>query len=117
MNAEGCLATAAVTVIVVNDKPIFIPNSFSPNNDGVNDGFTLFSGPAVNRIEQLQIFDRWGGMVYQSKTDFLPNEPSLGWDGTVNGEPVNGGVFVYQFVVEFQNGELEEYAGDVTVVR
>lgn len=117
VNSAGCEASADVRVIVTNNKPVFIPNGFSPDGDGFNDGFTLFGGPAVAAIEQLRIFHRWGGLVYESPVEFSPNDPSLGWDGTANGEAVNSGVFVYQFRVRFLNGETGEYAGDLTVVR
>jgi hypothetical protein len=49
--------------------------------------------------------------------NFMPNEPSLGWDGLVDGQPVNPAVFVYSASVRFINGTVQEYAGDVTVVR
>ena len=116
-NEAGCLATASVRVVVVKDRPVYIPNVFSPDGNGLNDGFTLFAGPAVAQIERLQIFDRWGGMVYNGEGPFMPNEPSLGWDGRFNGSPVNSGVFVYKIDVRFLDGEVITYAGDVTVVR
>lgn len=117
INEAGCLATAEVLVRVINDKPVFIPNAFSPDGDGINDGFTLFAGPAVETIEQLQIFHRWGGLVYESGAAFPPNEVSLGWDGTLAGKALNNGVYVYQFRVRFRNGELGVFAGDVTLTR
>lgn len=117
INAAGCVVQDQVTVNVVDNKPVFIPNAFSPDGDGVNDGFTLFAGPAVEAIEYLQIFDRWGGMVFESNGEFQPNETSLGWDGKVEGKLVNPAVFVYQFRVRFLNGEIVNYAGDVTVIR
>ncbi len=117
INEVGCLATASVQLRVINDKPVFIPNVFSPNGDGLNDGFTLFAGPAVESIEQLQIFHRWGGLVYESAAAFEPNEPSLGWDGTLAGKALNNGVYVYQFRVRFRNGETGLFAGDVTLAR
>lgn len=117
INEAGCPASAEVLVRVINDKPVFIPNVFSPDGDGINDGFTLFAGPAVEEVEQLQVFHRWGGLVYESGAAFQPNEPSLGWDGTLAGKPLNNGVYVYQFRVRFRNGELGVFAGDVTLTR
>lgn len=116
VNAAGCLATASVLVRVADNKPVYIPNAISPNGDGVNDGFTLFSGPAVAAIEEVRIFDRWGGLVFEAR-DIPPNEPNLGWNGLAGDRSVNPAVFVYQFRVRFLNGEIVEYAGDVTVVR
>jgi gliding motility-associated-like protein len=115
-NPAGCRDTAMLELKVIADRPLFIPNSFSPNGDGVNDGFTIFGGPAVGEVESLRIFNRWGGLVFE-RENFLPNEPSLGWDGMVDGKPVNPAVFVYSAAVRFINGTVQEYSGDVTVVR
>ena len=116
VNEDGCVAFDDVTIFVVKNRPVYIPNGISPNGDGINDGFTLFTGPAALQIQSLKIFNRWGGLVYIGK-DLPPNEPSLGWDGTFKGQPVNPGVFVYLAEVAFIDGEVVEYKGDVTVVR
>lgn len=115
-NPAGCTDTASLKLIVVEDLPLYIPNAFSPNGDGANDGFTIFGGRAVQEIEHLRVFDRWGGLQFENM-NFMPNEPSLGWDGLVDGQPVNPAVFVYSASVRFINGTVQEYAGDVTVVR
>lgn len=116
VNEAGCIGFDDITIYIVKNRPVYIPNAISPNGDGINDGFTLFTGPAVRGIQSLKVFNRWGGLVYIGK-DFPPNEPSLGWDGTFKGQPVNSGVFVYLAEVEFIDGEVVEYKGDVTVVR
>ncbi|SEQ30664.1 T9SS type B sorting domain-containing protein [Neolewinella agarilytica] len=115
-NPAGCQDTAMVAVKVIEDKPLYIPNVFSPNGDGANDGFTVFGGRAVDQINSLRIYDRWGGLVFE-RNDFLPNEPSLGWDGKVDGKPVNPAVFVYYTSVRYINGSVLEFSGDVTVLR
>ncbi|MEL7375382.1 MAG: gliding motility-associated C-terminal domain-containing protein [Bacteroidota bacterium] len=117
INEAGCEANAQVRVVVIKNRPVYIPNVFSPNGDGRNDGFTVFTGPAALEIDQLRIFDRWGALVYESDAPFQPNEPGLGWNGLANGQPVNSGVFVYQVDLRFIDGEIVSYAGDVTVVR
>ena len=115
-NPAGCQDTAMVALKVIEDKPLYIPNVFSPNGDGANDGFTVFGGRAVDQINALRIYDRWGGLVFE-RNDFLPNEPSLGWDGKVDGKPVNPAVFVYYTSVRYINGSVLEFSGDVTVLR
>lgn len=116
VNEAGCEGFDDLTIFVVKNRPVYIPNGISPNGDGINDGFTLFTGPAALQIQSLKIFNRWGGLVYIGK-NFPPNEPSMGWDGTFKGQLVNPGVFVYLAEVAFIDGEVVEYKGDVTVVR
>jgi gliding motility-associated-like protein len=113
---NGCTATDEVTVTVIKNRPLYVPNGFSPNNDGVNDGFTVFAGPGVRRIEELKVFNRWGGMVFESY-DFLPNDPTLGWDGTFKGEPAQIGVYAYYAKVLFIDGISILVEGDVQIVR
>lgn len=115
-NAAGCKDTAMVELKVIEDRPLYIPNAFSPNGDGANDGFTLFSGPAVQQVNFLRIYDRWGGLVFE-RNDFLPNDLNLGWDGKVDGKPVNPAVFVYYTSVRFINGSDLDFEGDVTVIK
>ncbi|MEM6397951.1 MAG: T9SS type B sorting domain-containing protein [Bacteroidota bacterium] len=117
INEAGCEAFAEVRVVVIKNRPVYIPNVFSPNGDGRNDGFTVFTGPAALEVDQLRIFDRWGALIYESDAPFPPNEPSLGWNGLANGRPVNSAVFVYQVDLRFLDGEIVTYAGDVTVMR
>jgi gliding motility-associated-like protein len=113
---DGCSAQDYIIVFVNKDVNVFIPNVFSPNGDNTNDNFTLFADDRVVKINQLKIFDRWGGMMYQN-SDFAPNDPSLGWDGFCKGKPVNPGVYVYYFIIEFIDGRQEIFKGDITVVR
>lgn len=112
----GCIAFDDLTIHVIKNRPIYIPNVFSPNGDGVNDGFTVYSGPAVNEVLRLSIFDRWGELVFDGK-NFAPNNEALGWDGIFLGEPVNSGVFTYMAEVLFIDGEIIRFKGDVSVVR
>jgi gliding motility-associated-like protein len=115
-NENGCTATDEVVIRVIKDRPFFVPNVFSPNNDGTNDGFTIFGGPGLELVEKLQIFSRWGELVFEANNIF-PNDEGMGWDGTFNGKPVNPGVFVYLAQLRFVDEEIVEIKGDVTVIR
>ncbi|NRA51044.1 MAG: gliding motility-associated C-terminal domain-containing protein, partial [Phaeodactylibacter sp.] len=115
-DGNGCIAVDSVTVRVIKNRPVYIPNAFSPNADGRNDGFTVYAGPAVRRVQELKIFNRWGGMVFDG-ANFPPNEPGLGWDGTFKGEPAQIGVFAYYAKVEFIDGVVVLFEGDIQVVR
>jgi gliding motility-associated-like protein len=115
-NEAGCTTLTEVTVFVIKDRPVYVPNAFSPNGDGANDGFTVFGGPGLERIEKLQIFSRWGSLVFETN-NIDPNDERLGWDGTFKGQPVNPGVFVYIAQLRFVDQEVIQVEGDVTVIR
>jgi gliding motility-associated-like protein len=115
-DTNGCEASDQVTVFVDRTQRVYIPNAFSPNGDGANDVFMIFSGLDVVRIKTLRLFNRWGTMVYD-KGDFPPNDPLYGWNGFHRGELQNAGVYAYYAEVEFIDGSTDKFEGDVTLVR
>lgn len=116
VDEKGCSASDTVLVTVVETIDVFIPTAFSPNGDGQNDRFTLYAGPQIEYIESLEIFDRWGNMVF-SRRNFAPNDPILGWDGAFEGRPVNSAVFVYHAGLRTIQGKTHTIKGDVTLMR
>ena len=114
---NGCSGADKVTVIVDRRRQIYVPNVFSPNDDGANDLFSIFAKPGtVRKILSLQIFDRWGNAIFLQE-DFLPNSAISGWDGRYKGEAMNPAVFVWVAEIEFADGEREIFKGDITIVR
>lgn len=114
---DGCLTDTEVFFKVRNDKDLFIPNAFSPNNDGNNDGFTVFTDLSkVVEVKRMIVVDRWGAIVF-ANDNFLPNDTGLGWDGTHKGAELNPGVFVYYINVEWLDGTISDYKGDVTLMK
>ena len=98
-------------------KDVFVPNVFSPNNDGINDYFLVFAKPdVVASIQFLRIYDRWGGLVTE-RLDFPPNDYAYAWDGSEKNKAVNPGVFVWNIRIRFVDGTEEVLFGDVTLVR
>lgn len=110
----GCVDTAYKTVIIEADFSFFIPNSFSPNDDGVND-FFFGKGIGITAYE-LWIFDRWGNSVYYGNE--LPVEDAK-WDGSVNNgsEMAQIDVYVWKVKVTDIYGEQHKYTGTVTIVK
>ncbi len=99
------------------EETVYVPNSFSPNDDGVNDRFLPFTRSGNGfLIQTLSVFNRWGGRVYHEEINALLDSTS-GWDGTLNGRPVNPGVFVYLIHLVSPTGEHQVLRGEVTVVR
>lgn len=111
-----CTASDTLLITVNTDPRVYVPNAFSPNNDGNNETFFPFTGNDVVAIESFRIFDRNGALVYE-KTNLDPNSISQGWDGTFNGEKMQPGVFVYFAEITFFDGRTNVIKGDVTLVR
>ncbi|SER31378.1 T9SS type B sorting domain-containing protein [Neolewinella agarilytica] len=105
-SSDGCTVMDSTRVIVLKDRPVYAPTAFSPNGDGVNDRFRLESGPAVEVVEFLRVYDRWGGLRYSGD-----NRP--GWDG----ELAAAGIYVWVAEVLFVDGERRQLRGDVMLVR
>ena len=98
--------------------PVYIPNSFSPNDDGINDVFSIFfeESSGVERIAFLQIYNRWGALIFE-QNNFIPNNGATQWEGDFKGKPLNTGVYVYQVLLNFEDGNTLLLSGDVTLVR
>jgi len=107
----GCTTTEEVRIY--KDCYIDIPNSFTPNNDGVNDYFLprQFLSEGIVGF-QMQIFNRWGELVYETR-----NTDGRGWDGRLNGKDQPVGVYIYLIDVTTKNGRVEHYTGNVTLLR
>lgn len=116
IDENGCTATDEITIEVIKNRPIYIPNAFSPNFDGQNDGFTIYSGPAAANIQILRIYNRWGALVFEAK-DIPLNDPNLGWNGIFKGKEMDSGVFAFYALVEFVDAEVVLYEGDLTLVK
>ena len=113
---DNCETAIRINVAVSNDRYIFIPNVFSPNSDGLNDFFTIFGNPAVVNVDVLQIYSRWGELLYETN-ELVLNEELKGWDGYHHGQKMNPGVFVWLARISFIDGERVVYSGDLTLVE
>ncbi|MCC6727672.1 MAG: gliding motility-associated C-terminal domain-containing protein [Saprospiraceae bacterium] len=112
-----CLATDSLTVYVdIDEAGVYVPTAFSPNGDGNNDRFMIYSGPTVERIKSFLVFDRWGEKVYEYM-DFDPKDPARGWNGQLDGQPMNPAVYVWFAEVQFIDGSVRVLEGDVTLMR
>ncbi|MCF8244940.1 MAG: gliding motility-associated C-terminal domain-containing protein [Saprospiraceae bacterium] len=114
--ADGCSASGEVFIEVKNDQKVFVPNAFSPNGDGLNDEFMPFTDGSVRRIKSFRIFDRQGNNVYDGK-DLIPNQPGIGWDGVFKGKEMQPAVFAWLAEIEFVDGKLLVYKGEVVLIR
>ena len=109
-SSGSCSATASITIIVEDELTLEIPNVFTPNDDGVNDLFTIKSS-GISELS-LQIFNRWGQILYQ----FSGNKAS--WDGlTAQGVKVPDGTYFYFIKASGFNGKIIEQQGTVNLFR
>ena len=114
---NGCTYEDVVTVFIDKSLPVYIPNVFTPNGDGINERFTVYSNRAMEEILEFKVFHRWGGLVY-SESNFPPNDDKQhGWNGEWKGDIALPGVYTYLVVARFIDGSQQAYAGDVTLVR
>ncbi|MEI2675421.1 MAG: choice-of-anchor L domain-containing protein [Chitinophagaceae bacterium] len=108
--AIGCEFTDQVTVNVSSDALVGVPNAFSPNGDGFNDGFTVIVRGQLASYN-LQIFNRWGEQVFES-TNFTNS-----WKGIYNNEEQPLGSYTYYLTYKDMNGQDFTKMGSLTLVR
>jgi gliding motility-associated-like protein len=116
IDERGCEITDEVKVRVDQEPVLFKPNVFSPNEDGFNDRFYVYSNPGVASVRSMNIFDRWGNKVF-TNSNFSPGDPTQGWDGSFKGVKALAGVYGYIIEVEMINGVSRMVRGNVTLVR
>lgn len=105
----GCgLAEDIVVVKVYND--VYVPNAFSPDNNGKNDNFKIIAADGY-KLLKFQVYNRWGQAIYNAKNF------STGWDGTFNGAPQPEGTYVYFLQIRSSKGKTITKKGTVTLVR
>lgn len=101
-----------VAHLVPQEYAFYVPNSFTPNADGINDMFQPMGRVIDLESYDLQIFDRWGESIYASK------DPTEGWDGSIGGKTVPEGVYVYRaYAIDAIKKDVYEIFGHVTLFR
>lgn len=113
---NGCTATDSLTVRVITNPTMYVPNVFSPDGNGINDYFRFYPPIGVEKVLSFTIFDRWGGLIFQDD-NIEAFQGYKGWDGTVEGEKALQGVYCYMIKVRFLDGEEKIIAGDVLLLR
>lgn len=114
-NIYDCSLLDSAQVIEYCPATIFVPNTFTPNGDGVNDLFVPM-GKSIATM-RMTIHDRWGELLYEM------NDLETGWDGTYRGEPVKSDVYVwrmeYTFYIDKEGteGVLQSQMGHIQVLR
>jgi gliding motility-associated-like protein len=102
-DANGCQATQQIKV--ADECPVvFIPNTFTPNSDGINDTWVI---EGLDETGTVKVFTRWGAEVYQSVGYSTP------WNGAYSGKKLPSGVYYY--IVTAKNGS-QKFSGSLTII-
>jgi len=116
IDTNNCKSSDDIRIVTIcNEKNYFIPNTFSPNGDGVNDRFYP-RGTFLHNIQSMTIFNRWGEMIFQKK-NFPANNMTDGWDGTHKGKPGNADTYIYIIEIVCENAVVVPLKGNVTLIR
>ncbi len=108
-NNWGCKDTAVKYIRIESDFSLYVPDAFSPNNDGLNDVFL----PVTRGVKKyrLEVFNRWGERIY------LSLNAGEGWDGACNGEGAKIDSYVWKIVLSTKDGQQKEFSGNVLLSR
>lgn len=113
----GCTASDSINIQYLENHAVWVPNVFTPNDDGLHDVVGIFTSESVRIVVTFQIYDRWGELCYR-RDDFLPQHPEYeGWDGYFRGKLMKPDVFTWVAIVEFVGGMQEFHKGTITIVR
>ena len=116
-NPSGCQADSQVTIRVIKDYSVFVPNSISPNGDNINDNFGLFAREGlIAQVEEFVIFDRLGNLLFETQS-LIVNDATSGWDGKIDGEDLNNGTFVYSAKIRFIDQTTDVLSGSFIILN
>ena len=108
---HGCTDEVSRQLIVEPDFMFYVPNAFTPNDNGRNDGFRGYGEGVDWETYEMSIFDRWGELIYYTENIEEP------WDGTYKGSPVELAVYVWKIKLLDVKGNEHKYFGHVTLLR
>ncbi|KAA3631077.1 MAG: hypothetical protein DWQ02_16920 [Bacteroidetes bacterium] len=113
---NGCIGFDQLTIFVDKNTPVFVPNAFSPNGDGINDRLQIYAHESITEVLEFRIFNRWGDMVYTLE-NFHPLENQNGWDGKFKGQVLNPDVFVYYARLKRMDGTILQISGEINLLK
>ncbi len=122
--ASGCVWTAEAALAAPPQRDDYFPNAFSPNDDDINDAFWVVQRADVVAVERLEIYDRWGGLVFRRTGCVLDvNASATGaecaWRGRAEGTDARSdtGVYVYSARVRLSDNTVVTTSGEVHLLR
>ncbi len=122
IDANGCEVSDFVTVTTRIVRPIYIPNVITPTTQDVNSTFFIGLGPQVDSIEEFEVYDRWGNLIFSCNNIAAANAGEL-WKGQFGAcndsflHEVDPGVYVWKANIRFIDDEVITYSDDLTILR
>ncbi len=110
-NALGCADSTSTEVCVEDAFVLWVPNAFTPNNDGFNDRFGVVTTVSSTDLFELLVFDRWGQQVFVGKS------LEEAWDGTVSGTDAADGIYAWILSLRDRTGLVQSARGHVLLLR
>lgn len=115
-NTDGCKATDEVRIqLICKSGLIYIPSAFSPNQDNINDKFSIY-GDGIKSIRHFIIYDRWGKIIF-NRSNLNIGDGNSSWDGTFNSQSLPTGNYIYSIQIECEAGDIFNYKGSVLLIR
>lgn len=116
-NTNGCNIEDELLMNINRNIPVYAPNVFSPDGDGINDLFMLYvKGNTIKSIQSLKIFDRFGNQVFAAN-NLSPNDYERGWNGQYKGKLANVGVYIWSAEIVWKDNKKDVMSGDVTLLK
>lgn len=109
-NDQSCADTAYLKIQLLSNEYGWVPGTFTPDGNGINDVFKIEGLSAVTQFEMV-IFNRWGEQLFRT------TNPTIGWDGNFMGKPAMDGVYAYRINLIFFTGKRQVLQGEVTLLR
>lgn len=111
-NQFQCRDSITTELDVKIRRTVFVPNTFTPNNDGLNDVFKPETRGLSEELYEFTIYNRWGTLIFRSTS------PSIGWDGTYKGDVVEDEGYIWRLKYAKEDGiEIQEEQGHVMIYK
>ncbi|NQX97115.1 MAG: gliding motility-associated C-terminal domain-containing protein [Flavobacteriales bacterium] len=111
-DSNTCETSITGNVIINSVYLFYVPSSFTPNGDGLNDEFRAYGEGIELSSFSMQIFDRWGGLLYE--TNVIEN----GWNGSYKGKLVPVGTYIWKIIAKEESGTvIHDNFGHITIIR
>ena len=108
--SKGCITNESIGAFCVNPARAAMPNAFTPNAE-LNNFFNIQTVGLYEEIESFRVWNRFGDLVYNN------GNPTMGWDGRIDGKLAPSDVYLYHISIRKFTGDIEEFRGDVTLIR